>query len=1779
MTTEQDLSMGLPIIDLDIFLSGSCEAEDVQAECKKAAQALVTYGALLLHDSRVSEDDNITFLDLLEDYFAQPEAELKKDERPELGYQIGVTLENTEKPKCAVDEPCLRIIEKLDPAERPLDITAHSPDPKCRFFWRMSAGPPPYETKFPALNADNIVPEAPHIRDRWPGVMDKWGSSMKNAVEGLSEMTAVGLGLPASTFKESGTYGPHLLAPTASDLSKYGTKDTILAGFHTDLNFLTIHGRSRYPGLHIWARNTGKRIPVKIPPGNYLVVQAGKQLEHITGGLIKAGFHEVVVNEQTVDVIERRKVELPERPLVRISSTFFWHLNSDLDLAPILNLAEESKRARAEQFNLGKDEGEEVVYPPMKVGQLVQNELQHIELMPCPTMVEPNQVSKIWEAAIRQYEDTTGRMLDDPAVRGLTTVDKLRDSIENQNKAFSDFRQKRHGLYAALSAAMGPIELVGGLASEAAATVFPASTYVFAAVQYLIGAANGVSEKYDAIVEVLGALKVKDSLPHHFYVPAAPAHTTNVGLYTVILEILAVSQKEMKRGRFRSFGKSLIGASDEGKVAMEKLSKLFDSEKGIVGAETLSEVKSISVAVDKLNIGVSNIVNSQSAHAAQDQTPLQKIRAILDPSGRPDEMYHAFKRNRLSETGVWIREEPEFKAWMRGENPILWISGNPGAGKSYIATNFITDLVAAYPRTNEDTSSVSVGYFFFKDDNTRTRSFHQGLRDIAYMVSQTDQAYGKHILATCDAEEDISSLYKVWQKLFISYYGYDNTAQPSKRKIFIVLDGLDESSAEERHEFFELARDIKQSSQLQLVMFGRLEVMSDIQQYLDMPDVPTIHVTAENNSQDIRRYIRKTISKSVYLKKSSKLLLNEIISELSKKAQGMFTWVNLMLTDILKMRGEGAIRKALQEAPRGLHEMIRHVLEGYSISLGESPEILLDFNEILMWVAVTARPLKLGDIDSVLKWRSESGESVIGLEQSLRTQFASFFTLARQDGLRTSDLLRLQHGTETSSSGEDGNVSLLDGSEDENWDEAFDEFDSDPLTTEVTFSHASFGDFFHDENEGPVSAGEDTLPVGVDIRRARVHVFRACLDIMSCDLSSPKGPVASEFKSCAGSIWLDLLGRIDISKTSEEDKEVISIGLMSVLTKSPGLADVGWNSQLTSRDTVDLLKLWLESSPAPEVKGWYSLATAENDADIISGVVRQIGKIWLSTDDEGRESWLSNARAVTDFIAFRKDEEPKPSSIPDEETVLKWRVRHSKSWIYLDKRNYETAVKLDLKIYQELLTLHVGHDTKEPDTWEIDLHKVCHRLAICYEHLQKEDEQIEYLEKATSYDMRCYACLMRLIRLLWPRQDFDNITSKLTRLEVQLPDKDYTGLTEALLTGIWTQNLDDYKFIAVAALYSNRLEWLLDSYNTAIQTAKKEHKTAVSVNLELTLAVIFDKGIRQHERGAEIYNRVLDIYGDSRIDENLVLALSNAKIYLANYLISRAVEDGPLSKSGLEYGRQLENLVEKKLRLVVDDNVPSFAERERDMGLYEQNLLKKSVDFSSHHMCYVFLGNYYKLAGRTEDAMRQYAKVVRGCLEILDNDDDADDFAAFGIMVHVVASTIGPEEAVDIFYLSWATMSIFAQLWTKRVDETSTEHEGSDKTFQLHIQPSRNTRRVQSEDDKGEAEKASISPQTLSWTVEDVQCLGCWKNFASGQWEKHYICYHCLYGFCIDCHAKLRTNTYDGPVCSPLHDWFEIPAPSEELMKNWQVGKLFLRGEWVDMDVWKNSLRKRFLEK
>jgi len=167
--------------------------------------------------------------------------------------------------------------------------------------------------------------------------------------------------MPKETFTDLMKQAPHLLAPTATNLELYGKLNTIMAGYHTDLSFIAIHGKSRFPGLHAWLRD-GTKFQVKVPDG-YLLLQAGMQFEYLTAGYVLAGFHEVVVNENTVAAIEKAKKE--NRCLWRVSSTMFSHINSDAILKPLSKWENEST---VEQ------------YPPIQTGEFVMNELKAIKL-------------------------------------------------------------------------------------------------------------------------------------------------------------------------------------------------------------------------------------------------------------------------------------------------------------------------------------------------------------------------------------------------------------------------------------------------------------------------------------------------------------------------------------------------------------------------------------------------------------------------------------------------------------------------------------------------------------------------------------------------------------------------------------------------------------------------------------------------------------------------------------------------------------------------------------------------------------------------------------------------------------------------------------------------------------------------------------------------------------------------------------------------------------------------------------------------------------------------------------------------------------------------------------------------------------------------------------------------------------------------------------------------------------------------------------------------------
>lgn len=309
--------------------------------CEAVADALHTFGCLIVKDPRVDASANDRFLDMMESYFAGSDGVV--DARPEQHFQVGVTPAYTERarPHC---ELAKRLAADCDCPPRP--------DAKWRFFWRV--GTRPQTTAFEELNAPPVVPQG--FPD-WEVTMDTWGKALVACGTTVAQMCATGFGLPADAFTSLMHCGPHLLAPTGSDLASLD-RGTVLAAFHYDLNFVTVHGKCRYPGLRIWSRD-GEAIAPAIPEG-CLLVQAGKQLEWLTGGHVLAGFHEVLATPKAVD-----KAATGASSPWRVSSTCFAHIASDNTLEPLGHFATDAALER---------------FPPIKAGDQVKAELEAIAL-------------------------------------------------------------------------------------------------------------------------------------------------------------------------------------------------------------------------------------------------------------------------------------------------------------------------------------------------------------------------------------------------------------------------------------------------------------------------------------------------------------------------------------------------------------------------------------------------------------------------------------------------------------------------------------------------------------------------------------------------------------------------------------------------------------------------------------------------------------------------------------------------------------------------------------------------------------------------------------------------------------------------------------------------------------------------------------------------------------------------------------------------------------------------------------------------------------------------------------------------------------------------------------------------------------------------------------------------------------------------------------------------------------------------------------------------------
>ena len=629
-----------------------------------------------------------------------------------------------------------------------------------------------------------------------------------------------------------------------------------------------------------------------------------------------------------------------------------------------------------------------------------------------------------------------------------------------------------------------------------------------------------------------------------------------VAILSSVFQVLILSTKEIRRGRFKSYFKRLIGSESPVQPALDRLKALTQGEGLQVIADAYGNVAQISTKQDQMQDLVSQMNESvqglRKEHRERTNLAHQdKLREILEPSPFPEDYYTSFNKSRVDGTGDWLLQDEGLQAWLQGETRFLWMNGGPGTGKSFLTTRLISWGFENLP---------NLAYFYFRDNDPETRSVLQALRDVAYQLSETDAFYAKELLSKLHSGDEIRTVASAYRKLFVQPCQEDTQS----KTMFVFLDGIDEADRDDIEELFkQLAEedDMLQdeaATRIQFALVGRSHMETAVTWTLDQSghgQITTIQISPDKTFGDVRAYIVDEVFRSRVLSRTSVDFKHEVIEAMENKVAGLFILAKFMLAEVNRKRHPKSILQSLETYPKEINGMLQTTMANLAGIITE--EEAADLNEMLRWIACAEETLTLEQLEAALVLRF--GDPPVRLEEALRGQYACFFELEREDGLTTDDLLKdfertqrqfkrdLSPATRGSTSGRRrfssasnspnrrgspigiiintsphssptsspriGQLSppqrpFSPARSPDFWDSVNElEFRSNKATTYVSFFHSSVRQFFRTENslrEAPSEVagaaglgiiGGEHKSIGFDTLDAKIHILRTCLRI------------------------------------------------------------------------------------------------------------------------------------------------------------------------------------------------------------------------------------------------------------------------------------------------------------------------------------------------------------------------------------------------------------------------------------------------------------------------------------------------------------------------------------------------------------------------------------------------------------------------------------------------------------------------------------------------------------
>lgn len=262
--------------------------------------------------------------------------------------------------------------------------------------------------------------------------------------------------------------------------------------------------------------------------------------------------------------------------------------------------------------------------------------------------------------------------------------------------------------------------------------------------------------------------------------------------------------------------------------------------------------------------------------------------------------YKNVNPSRTTGTCKWFLGHPFFTQWKdSNHNDILWLSADPGCGKSVLSRTLIDEkLVGEH--------SATVCYFFFKDNGEQNKvatALCAILHQLFLVKKQFVKDYCEKIY-----EEFGSGLFNDADKLWSILTTL--VTDPAAGTIICVLDALDECEESDRKDIISKFEGFYRLFSKGTALPSKLKFLVTSRPYGDIEngfygltqDLPTIRLAGEDESDKISEEIKQVAKVRVNdiatrwaFKDATRLSLHERISQVKN---GTYLWLHLVLEEL-----------------------------------------------------------------------------------------------------------------------------------------------------------------------------------------------------------------------------------------------------------------------------------------------------------------------------------------------------------------------------------------------------------------------------------------------------------------------------------------------------------------------------------------------------------------------------------------------------------------------------------------------------------------------------------------------------------------------------------------------------------------------------------------------------------------------------------------------------------------------------------------------------------------